>query len=237
MVFLRSVIATHMIYVGINRAHKEMISRVLRAPINLFYDVTPSGLIINRFSNDLGAIEGIVMAMMWAHCCFYGVLSVVAIIAWANWTMLIIVPFVLSYLIYIFKFTIKSYREMHRLQSVMKSPILTHLSESYAGNSTIRAFNARDQFHDRNYKGINELLLCYQITTGTFVWYSTQMNMISIVMLAVSTALCIVLRDFIDTVVLALVFQYTLSLHGSMIGLFHTFSDVEKQMVQIKRCF
>ena len=161
MVFLRSVIATNMIFIGVNRAHADMIRRVLRAPINLFYDVTPTGLIINRFSNDLGAIEGIVMAMMWGHCCFYQVLSVICIIAWANWTMLIIVPFVLVYLIYIFKFTIKSYREMHRLQSVMKSPILTHLSESYAGNSTIRAFNSREQFHERNYKDINELLLCY----------------------------------------------------------------------------
>lgn len=120
--------------------------------------------------------------------------------------MLIIVPFVLIYLIYLFKFTIGSYREMHRLQSVMKSPILTHLSESYAGNSTIRAYKEREQFHERNYKDINELLLCYQLTTGTFVWYSTQMNMISIVLLAVSTILCIVLRDTIDPVLLALVF-------------------------------
>lgn len=71
MVFLRSVIATNMIFIGVNRAHADMIRRVLRAPINLFYDVTPTGLIINRFSNDLGAIEGIVMAMMWGHCCFY----------------------------------------------------------------------------------------------------------------------------------------------------------------------
>jgi ATP-binding cassette subfamily C (CFTR/MRP) protein 1 len=144
MVFSRSVIATTMIFIAGNKAHTDMIRRVLRAPINLFYDVTPTGLIINRFSGDIGTIEGIIMAIMWAAGCFWQVISVIVIIAWANWSMLIIVPFILAYLIYIFKFTIGSYREMHRLQSVMKSPILTHLGESISGNSTIRAFDSRN---------------------------------------------------------------------------------------------
>jgi ABC-type multidrug transport system fused ATPase/permease subunit len=33
--------------------HKKMIEAVLRAPINLFFDVTPTGTILNRFSKDL----------------------------------------------------------------------------------------------------------------------------------------------------------------------------------------
>ena len=36
-----------------------MINRVLKAPINLFYDITPTGLIINRFSKDLPAIDNL----------------------------------------------------------------------------------------------------------------------------------------------------------------------------------
>lgn len=37
--------------------HKKMIKAVLMAPINLYYDVTPTGVVLNRFSKDLSAID------------------------------------------------------------------------------------------------------------------------------------------------------------------------------------
>ena len=37
--------------------HRDMIKRVLGAPINLYYDVTPTGRILNKFSKDLSVIE------------------------------------------------------------------------------------------------------------------------------------------------------------------------------------
>merc|ERR1719197_1685791 len=118
----------------------------------------------------------------------------------------------------------------------MKSPILTHLGESISGNSTIRAFNKTKQFHQRNYDDVNKLILCQQVAIGTFTWYSTQMNMISISILTVSTVSCILLKDTIDPVLMAMVFSYVLSLHGSMIGFFHCMGDLEKKMVGIQRC-
>ena len=39
------------------KLHKELIAYVFRAPINLFYDVTPIGKILNRFSKDLAVID------------------------------------------------------------------------------------------------------------------------------------------------------------------------------------
>lgn len=37
--------------------HNEMLNKVLSAPINLFYDVTPIGKILNRFSKDLSVLD------------------------------------------------------------------------------------------------------------------------------------------------------------------------------------
>lgn len=34
-----------------------MIASVMKAPINLFYDVTPTGTILNRFSKDLQVLD------------------------------------------------------------------------------------------------------------------------------------------------------------------------------------
>ena len=37
--------------------HNRLITRVFKAPINLFYDITPIGKILNRFSKDLAIID------------------------------------------------------------------------------------------------------------------------------------------------------------------------------------
>ena len=37
--------------------HKEMFSKIIRAPINLFFDRVPSGRILNRFSKDLNVVD------------------------------------------------------------------------------------------------------------------------------------------------------------------------------------
>lgn len=39
------------------KVHQEMLVRVMNAPINLYFDVTPIGRILNRFSKDLSVME------------------------------------------------------------------------------------------------------------------------------------------------------------------------------------
>jgi len=37
--------------------HNAMIKRVTNAPINLYFDVTPTGTVLNRFSKDLQMLD------------------------------------------------------------------------------------------------------------------------------------------------------------------------------------
>lgn len=49
-VYAKSVIVSR-------KVHNDMITRILRAPCNLFFDRVPLGRIINRFSGDLATID------------------------------------------------------------------------------------------------------------------------------------------------------------------------------------
>jgi ABC-type multidrug transport system fused ATPase/permease subunit len=40
------------------RLHAEMFGRIIRAPINLFFDRIPLGRLLNRFSTDLDIVDG-----------------------------------------------------------------------------------------------------------------------------------------------------------------------------------
>lgn len=71
----------YMIFHAGNKFHSDMIKRIFEAPINLFFDVTPTGLIINRFSDDLEKVEEAFWSIKWAMVCGYNVLKIVLLIA------------------------------------------------------------------------------------------------------------------------------------------------------------
>lgn len=62
---------------------------------------------------------------------------------YANAFVLLVVPFLLAYSIYIYRFTIGSMKEIHRVLRVTGTPINNHYSETMDGNSTIRAFGTK----------------------------------------------------------------------------------------------
>ena len=44
-------------WTGMKALHEDMVAKILNAPINLYFDTTPIGRILNRFSKDLQLIE------------------------------------------------------------------------------------------------------------------------------------------------------------------------------------
>lgn len=57
MMLLRCTFLFLMTIRGSRNLHQSMVEKVLRAPVNLFFDVTPTGTIMNRFSKDLQVLD------------------------------------------------------------------------------------------------------------------------------------------------------------------------------------
>lgn len=124
-----------------------MIENVFRAPVNLYFDTTPIGRILNKFSKDLNTLEnefcyqvGSFLAMM--YTLVYVIVVAVFAVKWIAFLLPII--FIISYLLV--KRTAASIRETVRLQSTTKSPLLSHLGETMSGASTIRAYGKTEIF-------------------------------------------------------------------------------------------
>jgi ATP-binding cassette, subfamily C (CFTR/MRP), member 4 len=58
--FLLSIVKFALLYVVILNSnkdiHAEMVNKIMRSPIS-YFDYTPSGQIINKFSNDIGIMD------------------------------------------------------------------------------------------------------------------------------------------------------------------------------------
>jgi ATP-binding cassette subfamily C (CFTR/MRP) protein 1 len=69
--------ATLSLYVGTLRAarfiHSQLLTRIFRAPME-FFDQTPTGRILNRFSKDVEAVDADLPATLRAfNACLFGV--------------------------------------------------------------------------------------------------------------------------------------------------------------------
>ena len=129
-----------------NLLHRNLLSSILRAPMS-FFDTTPSGRILSRFSKDMHTIDQELTDYL-DFVLFIGISVLVTVVTIAYvtpWFTLALVP--LGY----FYVTILNYfrdvsRETKRLESLSRSPVYSHFSETLGGLSTIRAYGETNSF-------------------------------------------------------------------------------------------
>jgi ATP-binding cassette, subfamily C (CFTR/MRP), member 1 len=118
----------------------------MRLPM-AFFDTTPLGRILNRFSKDVDVIDNVLpMSMRFWIMMFFNVLAVLVVISYTTYQFLyVILPIGLMYYA-IQKFYVATSRQLKRIESVTRSPIYTHFSETITGQSTIRAYGEEKRF-------------------------------------------------------------------------------------------
>ena len=92
--------------------HKNMLTNLLRAPINLFFDRVPTGRVLNRLSKDLNVLDtAIAFTFGYMTFTFFGLLAdiVVCLIVGSVWVFpLGLIFFIISYRLQ------RSYRSLNR---------------------------------------------------------------------------------------------------------------------------
>ncbi|OAD04591.1 hypothetical protein MUCCIDRAFT_139587 [Mucor lusitanicus CBS 277.49] len=128
------------------KLHVLLLDRVLKAPLR-FFDTTPIGRIVNRFSKDFETLDTTVPFDMVQFCVQWTTVISILLVA-VSVLPVLIVPMILVALTNIyfgFRFVAAS-RELKRMDSVSRSPLFTHFSESIVGVATIRAFGMTQHF-------------------------------------------------------------------------------------------
>ena len=128
----------------------ELLQAVLFSPMG-FFDTTPLGRIINRFSKDVYTVDEqlpqTVRAYIGTMARVFSTLAYIVVI-----TPLFLVGLVPVFVFYYFaqRYYIKTSRELTRLESTSRSPIYALFSETLDGLSTIRAYGAEQRLIHKN---------------------------------------------------------------------------------------
>ena len=126
--------------------HGNVLRSVLKAPMS-FFDTTPTGRILSRFSKDMFTVDNEIADFV--DLFVFIVLQLVVVMV----SIVVITPYfavVLPFLGYLYIRAMNYFRrvsrETKRLESVARSPVYSQFSETLGGLSTIRAYGKSSKF-------------------------------------------------------------------------------------------
>lgn len=86
-----------------------------------------------------------------------------------------------------------SSRELTRLDSITKAPVIQHFSESVAGVMTIRCFNKQERFCQENIERVNANLRMDFHNNGSNEWLGFRLELIGSLVLCLSALFMVML--------------------------------------------
>ncbi|XP_054675067.1 ATP-binding cassette sub-family C member 10 isoform X6 [Grus americana] len=217
--------------------HNQLLQRALKATVT-FFDTTPTGRILNRFSSDLYCVDDslpFILNIFLAN--MYGLLGMLVIITYGlPWIGLVLLPLGALY------FSIQRYyrrtsRELKRLYSVTLSPIYTHFSETLSGLSSIRAMRATQRFELENQLRLEQNQRCLFASNTAMQWLDIRLQMIGVAVVTAIAGIAIIQhqKQLGNPGLVGLALSYALSVTNLLSGLISSFTLTETMMVSVER--
>lgn len=217
--------------------HQGMLDCVMRAPME-FFETTPIGRILNRFSNDVYKIDENLFRVITSFLSnTIKVGFTLIIIVGSTWQFIFfIIPLGFIYKYYQ-KYYLASSRELRRLDSVSRSPIFAHFQETLSGVATIRAYNQMDRFTFLNRHNTDNNMRAYHPSVSANRWLAVRLEFIgSIIILGSSGLLIMTLRSgHVTPGLVGLSVSYALQVTQSLNWIVRMTVDIESNIVSVER--
>ena len=170
------------------KLHERMAFAIFRSPMS-FFETTPAGRILNRFSSDIYRVDEILARtfnMLFVNT-GRALFTLGVITASTPVFLVLIVPLGVIYLLYQ-SYYLRTSRELKRLDSVSRSPIYAHFQESLGGITTIRAYRQQGRFALENEWRMDANLRAYFPSINANRWLAVRLEFLgSVIILAAAT--------------------------------------------------
>lgn len=215
--------------------HQALLHNKIRSPQS-FFDTTPSGRILNRFSKDIYIIDELLapVILMLLNSFFNAISTLVVIVASTPLFTVVILPLAVLYTL-VQRFYVATSRQLKRLESVSRSPIYSHFSETVTGASVIRAYNRSRDFEaisdtkvDANQKS------CYPYIISNR-WLSVGVEFVGNCVVLFAALFAVIGRSSLNPGLVGLSVSYSLQVTFALNWMIRMMSDLESNIVAVER--
>ncbi|KAI8603338.1 multi drug resistance-associated protein MRP [Dissophora ornata] len=215
--------------------HRNLISKILRLPMS-FFDTTPLGRILNRFSSDFASVDDRIPNKLFDS--LYFIVSVSS--------TLILIIYTTPFFTLAIKFLIAGYWAIQfcflkissattRLHSVSKSPVYQHFSESLNGVSTIRAMMVQDRFIKANAVWTDKMANNFIGSLTSKRWVEVQLRLLSTLVLLFAALFAVLGRSRMDPSLVGLTLSFAMAITEEVTSLVRIYCDLLNHLVAVER--
>ncbi|EDV24098.1 uncharacterized protein TRIADDRAFT_26283, partial [Trichoplax adhaerens] len=221
------------------RASSELCAKalykIIRCPMS-FFDTTPSGRILNRFSRDIDEID--TQLPMFIDNGLLLILTILAsliiIVVSYPWAILAIIPLMIAIGLIAVIFN-QVLRELKRLDNISRSPVLSHLTATVEGLSVIHAHNKSQEYLAKFEKLLNKNTSCFMAFCYLNRWFAQRINWIVVGLVTVCSALVVIERGLTSSAYSGLALVYVLQIKGLLQFSIRNILQVSARLTAVER--
>ncbi|KAK7203376.1 ABC multidrug transporter [Myxozyma melibiosi] len=211
--------------------------KVIQAPM-AFFDTSPLGRIMNRFSNDVESMDNTLIdayrqyLMTMSSIC--GIL--ILIIAYFHYFAIALAPMIFLYIVATMYYRASAV-DIKRMDSNARSAVFSHFSETLTGLTSVRAYNEQSRFSLKMEKALDEMNRFSYLLVGNQRWLSVRLESIAICLVFITGMLAVSAKFNVGAASLGLVLSYCMSLSMQMSMVIKQLADVENFMNAAERIY
>ncbi|KAF9352690.1 Multidrug resistance-associated protein 1 [Mortierella sp. AD094] len=217
------------------RIHFNLLDKILHLPI-AFFDTTPLGRIINRFSSDIAAVDTRIPNKL-SDVLLFGisVSSTLLLIVFTIPSFIFVAPFLIAGYWLVLVCFLSVSRILTRIYSISKSPVYQHFNESLGGVSTMRAMRIQDQFIASNSVLSDKMSNNFLCNMSSRRWMDVQLRLLSTGVLLCTALLAVLGRKNMDPSLVGLTLSFTLTITEEVTTLVRNVCDLQNQLIAMER--
>ncbi|XP_033272053.1 ATP-binding cassette sub-family C member 8 isoform X7 [Orcinus orca] len=219
------------------RLHCSLLNQIILAPMR-FFETTPLGSILNRFSSDCNTIDQHIPSTL--ECLSRSTLlcvSALAVISYVTPVFLVALLPLAVVCYFIQKYFRVASRDLQQLDDTTQLPLLSHFAETVEGLTTIRAFRYEARFQQKLLEYTDSNNIASLFLTAANRWLEVRMEYIGacVVLIAAVTSISNSLHRELSAGLVGLGLTYALMVSNYLNWMVRNLADMELQLGAVKR--